>query len=978
MSPSRFARVDPRLVGTLKLPGWRLRIVLGCIAAVTIAAWARSETTPVIDALLPQAVDPSVPTPESIIGHRVGDGAARYDDVERYVRALADASPLVTLTEYATSHEGRKLYYLTITSSANHARLAQIKADNGMLADPRRLQNTADADRIIDAMPAIAWLAYSIHGDELSGTDASMLAAYALAAGTDETTRRLRDELVIHIDPSQNPDGRERYLSQLQPLTGKVPNTDYQALQHAGLWSAGRGNHYLFDLNRDWLPQVHAETRGRTAAMLEWNPHLVIDAHEMGSLDTYLFDPPREPFNINLSEDNMKWRRRFSADQARAFDRHGWSYYTQEWYEEWYPGYTNAWANLLGAIGLLYEQAGVNGAAVKQPSGTVLTYEEAVAHQYASSMANLETLRAHRRDILRDYFADRRWAINGTGEGPMVLLVPPVQDRAKLDRFTELLRRQGIEFQVSTGPVAGKEALSSWGDKSDRVELPAGTIIVQAAQPHRRLLKSILEFDPRMSDKFLFEERKSLENHQGTRVYDTTAWNVPMAYGLDAYWAASFTETDGGGVRDAAPDDPFAAKPAYGYLIDGQSSDIFAAIVRLTETGCHVRVARKPFTIGKRDYAAGGLLLRNHENPADLARLLRDAATDLKLTITALDTGLCESGPDLGGQEYDLLQPSRIAVASQWPTATTSFGSIWHLLDAQLGLRCSPINLQSIGGIDLRKYNVLVLPDSWGASGLGAILNEGVRGQLKSWIEAGGTLVAVGNSAAFVAGKDNGLSAVRLRPDVLDKLAVYDEAVTRERSARKIEVDPNAVWGSSEKIADTASQASAPTAAAPVEKASAESPAAKKDAADGKGGKPESGGDAEALKRKDAWQRTFSPNGVFVRADLNPEHWLCFGLGDRLPVLIGGANVFMSSHPVATPARLADKNDLRLAGLLWPEARERMANSAYATVERMGRGQIILLADDPIFRGYTEGTGRLFLNAVILGPGLGTSQTVPW
>ena len=107
-------------------------------------------------------------------------------------------------------------------------------------------------------------------------------------------------------------------------------------MSHQGLWSAGRGNHYLFDLNRDWLMQVHPETRGRAAKIIELNPHLVVDAHEMGSLDTYLFDPPREPINGNLSERTLAWRRRFSADQAHAFDQHAWSYYTREWYEEWY------------------------------------------------------------------------------------------------------------------------------------------------------------------------------------------------------------------------------------------------------------------------------------------------------------------------------------------------------------------------------------------------------------------------------------------------------------------------------------------------------------------------------------------------------------------------------------------------------------------------------------------------------------------
>lgn len=950
-------------------------LVVGSAASVTQAGAGG-----VAASLLPSQVDAGVPTPSSVIGHAVGQGAARYADVVRYMRALDEASPLVGMTEYGRTHEGRSLYYVTITSAANWAKLAEIKADNASLADPRKLGSVRDADRIMESLPGVAWLAYSIHGDEMSGTDASMLVAYALAAGTDEARARLREQLVIHIDPSMNPDGRERYLSQLEPLRGKVPSTDHQSLEHSGNWSSGRGNHYLFDLNRDWLMQVHPETRGRTAAILEWNPHLVIDAHEMGSLDTYLFDPPREPYNVNLSESNMKWRRRFSADQAGAFDRHGWSYYTQEWYEEWYPGYTNAWANLLGAVGILYEQASLNGGAVKQASGVVATYDEAVAHQYASSMANLESLRANRAEILRDYYDDKRWQVTGADAGEQRLFVAfPGRDEAKLARFVDLLTRHGIEHRITAAAGEVRKTVSAWGEKAESVPAPAGAVVVELAQPRRRLLRSILEFDPRMTDKFLHEERKQLENREGTKLYDVTAWNLPMAYGLEAYWAEGISE---GGDKAGTPAavDPFAKRSAYGYLIDGGSSDIYQAVVRLLDRGCKIRLARKPFASGKKDSAAGALLLRNHENPAELGELLRASIAGLRVEVRAAESALSDSGPDLGGQEFALLQTPRVAIASQWPISTTSFGSVWQLLDDRLGLRCSPINAQSLGRIDLRNYNVLVLPEAFGG-GLSAILHEGARGQLRAWLEAGGTLIALGSSAAFVAGKDNNLSAVRLRPDVLDKLAVYEEAVSRERAARAVQVDPAVVWGDRPAGAGAGGADAKPSDGAdkakPEGDAKERAQAGEEKAASGEK-KGSSGGDVEALKRKDAWLRVFSPSGAFVRAEANPEHWLAFGVGERLAVLFGGSNVFMSAYPVSTPVRLAPAEKLRLSGLMWPEARERMADSAYATVERVGNGQIILFADDPTFRGYLEGSNRLFLNAVIFGPGAGTDSSVPW
>jgi len=915
-------------------------------------------------------MDPNVPTPASVLGHEVGDGAARYDKAVAYLEKLAEVSPCVTIQPYGETHEGRTLYYVTITSEANTERLAQIKADNARLADPRKLDGETDARRLVESMPAVAWLAYGIHGDELSSTDAALMVAYTLAAGTDEKTRQMRDTLVIHIDPMMNPDGRERYLSQLQQLSGKVPSIDYQSMQHHGLWSAGRTNHYMFDLNRDWLAQVQPATRARSRTIISWHPHLLIDSHEMGALDTYLFDPPREPLNNDLSDAIKLWRRRFSADQAAAFDSHGWSYYTREWYEEWYSGYTNAWASLQGTIGLLYEQAGVNGAAIKQRSGNVLTYREAVHHQFVSSIANLETLCANRHAILRDYLTDRQWAVSPDKSGTEVFLVPPMPDDARLRRFVELLESQGIEYGFATSPFGATDVTDAWGQTQATVEFPKGTLIVRAAQPHRRLLRSMLDFDPRLSDSFLLEERRDLENHRGTRLYDVSAWGLSLAYGLPAVWAAAADD-----VPVDAPGSPKqfgfdASGPAYAWVIDGHSSDIYPAIVRLLDWGFNVRVATKPFTAQGRDFLPGTLVVRRHENDAEalvqaLDRLFRQQPLD----IMSLDSALVEAGSDLGGPRFPLLTPPRVAIASQWPTSATSFGATWYLLDARLRMRVSPVNIQSLGRVDLRRYNVLIIPDVRSPGSLSGVLSDSVLAGLKRWVEAGGTLIAYGNTAAFLASSEHKLSQVRLRRDVLDKIDVYDEAIKLERAAREVTIDPARVWGDKPSV---------DSEAAPAHDHHS-------DDAEG-GGRPKNGrgNDVEARKRHDQWLRLFSPDGAFARADIDAQHWLNFGLlasasdESRLAVLLSGSHALMAHYPVAVPARLADADDLRVSGLLWPEARERWGDTAYATVERVGSGQIVLFVADPFYRGGLEATGRMLLNAVLLGPGAGASQPVPW
>ncbi|MHC4737274.1 MAG: M14 family metallopeptidase [Planctomycetota bacterium] len=928
--------------------------LLLCSCQMSVQADTGSKTqTPFFESA---NLDPGIPTPASVVGYSVTEKAVRYPALVRYLQKLAEVSERVTLTSYGQTHEGRTLYYLTITSKGNHKRLDKIKADNAKLADPRKLRNTNQAKRLLEEMPAVAWLCYNIHGDELSSADAAMYIAYRLAAGKDESILKLLEEVVIHIDPLMNPDGRERFLSHLEQLTGVVSSPDYQAMQHMGLWSRGRGNHYLFDLNRDWIVHAHPEIRNRIEVIRSWNPHLLVDSHEMGPYDTYLFDPPREPINIYLSKNNMSWRQRFSLDQAAAFDRQGWSYYTKGWYSDWGPMYTNAWANLLGATGILYEQARANAATIKQPTGYETKYSETVHHHIVSSLTNLQTLRTNRREFLSDFLADKQWAVSGQGPHTETFLLPPAKDRSRWNSLVELVKRHGIEIKFARHSFEAKNLTDIWGNKADSQTLSKGTLIALSAQPNRRMLHALLAFDPHFTDSFLAEERKDLENHRGSRIYDVTSWNLSMNFALDAYWAETISDvkTSSEPAHFNSDSARLVEKSDYGYLIDFNNSDIYPALVRLFDNNCNPRIGTKPFQIGDKSYPPGSVLLRIHENPDNLFEILQQIDADFDVDIRIAETGLVQEGPDLGDRKLRLLTAPRVAITSQWPVSSRLFGSVWYLLDHHIRLQTSPINIQNINRVDLRKYNCLILPS---AGRVSSVLDEKTIKKLRGWVEDGGTLIAIGDSAAFVAGKDRGLSSVRLKRDVLDELCVYEEAIQREKNARNIKIDPAEIWGS--KPAEDSQQK--------VEENKAEKPK-----------KSDSKDDVEKLKRTDKWQRIFSPRGTFVTGIVDTEHWLGFGLEDKMPLLFFGDYAFMSRHPVATPVRLADEEHLRLSGLLWPEARQRLADTAYVTVESVGNGQIILFAGDPTFRDWLPGSKRFLLNAILLGPGMGTSVPLPW
>ena len=205
-----------------------------------------------------------------------------------YLSALAGTTRRVKIDVAGETYEGRTLYNVFISAPENMAKVEEIRRAIERLGSAEL--SAAAVDSIARDVPAIAWLGYSIHGDEVSGMDAAIQLIYQLAAGTDPADPRIFWKTSSSIiNPSENPDGRERYLSMLQTYRSSVPNWDRFAMQHSGVWPWGRTNHYLFDLNRDWILVRQTETASRVATLAHWNPQLVVDGHEMEANATFLF-----------------------------------------------------------------------------------------------------------------------------------------------------------------------------------------------------------------------------------------------------------------------------------------------------------------------------------------------------------------------------------------------------------------------------------------------------------------------------------------------------------------------------------------------------------------------------------------------------------------------------------------------------------------------------------------------------------------
>jgi hypothetical protein len=954
--------------------------------------------------------DPAIPTPESLLNFPLGSRAATSAEIERCLRQWTNAVPLRTrLVEYARSHEGRSLFYFVLTSPRNHARLNEIQSDLGRLGDPRNLSE-AETTRLVDSLPAVAWLGYCIHGDETEGSDAALAVIHHLLADRRPETARLLEDIVVILDPLQNPDGRDRYLKMIAEHRGTTPNVDQQSLLHSGYWPRGRMNHYLFDLNRDWIFATQPETRGRLREVARWNPQLFVDVHGMSGEDTYLFSPPREPLNPHQPANRSEWGRIFARDQAKAFDALGWIYYTGEWNENWYPGYSDAWSVFRGAVGILYEVASIGQDGVRHADGRIQSQRESIHQHVVSTLANLKTFQTHARTRLREFAAERRTNIGtNSPHAHTTWAILPSPNRTRLNSFLDSLQAQGLELHRLTNALAVSTARDALGRTWTNRTLPAGTLLVSGRQPTSPLAATLFEFDPRMSAKAVEDERRELLRIGQSRIYDITGWNVALFHGLETLSLPQALPADAQPYTRTSAIPSAAASPArapeddvpnpVAWILDGADDASVAAAGRLMERGLIVRVAEKPCRLDERDYARGSVVvtrLDNRRHP-DLAALLRQTANEVPAAPVAIRGGLGEDDwPDLGGEYFRRLQPPRIALVGRGRVNPYDFGSIWFLLDQQLGLRHSHLTDEEAPP-EFARYNVIVLPDRGGE------LPPAWREPLKEWVKAGGTLIAIESAAGDLAARTNELTRVRNLQDVLGKLPDYEQMIFREWLARSGPIPAlGDVWTNT-----------VPSGFKPPW--------------------PEAGETVkeDELKKRDTWNRLFMPQGALLAARTDPRHWLTFGTDDLLPVLAGRQPVLMSGAGIETPVRFGvftesalkpasspgntntnananakaspsldpDKGKadskrpevaragwsatpegmelrLRMSGLLWPEAAQRLANSAVVTREGLGRGQVILFAGSPCFRGAARGTARLLANALVYGPGFGTAPNI--
>src|SRR5207253_861866 len=332
---------------------------------------------------------------------------------------------------------------------------------------------------IAHSTPAIVWLAYGVHGNEASSSEASMLVASTLLH--DQDAAKILDNVVVVIDPLLNPDGRERYVQWYIRTRGATADSNPDAFEHAEPWPGGRYNHYLIDMNRDWSWTSQQETKARVAEYRRWNPQVFVDFHEMGSNSTYFFPPDAKPINANLPKDVEKWLDVFGRANAAAFTAKGWPFFVGEVFDLFYPGYGDSWPALHGAIGMTYEMAGGprGGSAFLRDDGTILTLNDRIQRHYTTSMTTLRTASEHAADLLQ-YTYDATRSQSSSGQNTYLIL----PTSPNFQPLIELLQRQSIQIGMLASP-ATLRATRIDGDGAETQTFPAGTAVVSSTETIR-------------------------------------------------------------------------------------------------------------------------------------------------------------------------------------------------------------------------------------------------------------------------------------------------------------------------------------------------------------------------------------------------------------------------------------------------------------------------------------------------------------
>ena len=711
-----------------------LRVLSFALAGTLLVGSASAQKLPFLMDVPVDGVtsfNPAIPTPESVIGHVIGSKHTLPHQVEAYYRAVAAVSDRVVVTEHSRSYEGRPLIHALVTSPSNHGRIDAIREQHDKLSEAP----SSVSDQDLESMPVVLYQAYSVHGNEASGTEAAVLYLYYLAAAEGEEIENVLSNSILLLEPMLNPDGRDRFGDWVNGYRGGTATTDSQDMEHNEPWPGGRTNHYWFDLNRDWMVVQHPESVGRIKAFQEWRPQILTDHHEMGGSSTFFFQPgiPSRK-HPNTPDQNVRLTEEIATFHADGLDQIGSAYFSEEGYDDYFYGKGSAYPDINGSVGILFEQASSRALKSEMPDGE-LHYAFTVRNQFVTSLTTMRAGLAMRTKLLkyqRDFYKESVEMASKSGQSAWVLNLD--RSRTKAQHFAELMQRHRVEFyeldkDVTVGGVTIRKG---------------NGYVIPTEQPQYRLIRSFTE--------------RTLE-YEDSLFYDVSTWTLPLAFDIDLVeYRGGLKAIQGASTGAIHPDGGslIGGKAAHAYLLRWDRFYAPRALNRFLAAGIDARLTHQPFSVmvdGKKTWFDRGTViipLKGRDTPssasnADLVHsLVAQAVAEDHVNMVAAATGLTPDGPDLGGGSTDILQMPRIAIATG--TNSGQAGEAWHAISERFGLTVSLVDADRLGSADLSRYNTIVLP--------GGGYSERTTTALKAWTRDGGTLIVLAGGASWATQND--------------------------------------------------------------------------------------------------------------------------------------------------------------------------------------------------------------------------------
>ena len=566
----------------------RLRILSTRLAFPLFLALAPFCPAADLSYYLPEDVtyDPAIPKPKASLGWDVGEWHVRHDQMVAYMKLLAQKSDRLQIEVTGHTYEQRELLLLTISSPANLSDIDAIRAEHLKLSQPGSDPKPAEDQ------PLVLYMGYNVHGDESSAGNSALLVAYHLAAAQGPEIDKLLANAVVLLDPCLNPDGLNRFAQWANSHRGKHPVGDAAHREHNAVWPAGRGNHYWFDLNRDWLLLQHPESRARIKKFHEWRPNVQTDFHEMGGHSTFFFQPGvPERKNPLTPAQNVRLTETIARYHARALDAIGSLYYTEERFDDYYYGKGSTYPDIHGAVGILFEQASSRGHLRESPNGE-FDFSFTIRNQFRTSLSTFKGALENRVRLLnyQREFYDEAIEAGGKHEVEGFVFGDP-RDKARTWHLLDVLLRHRIEVRKLTKTI----------DANDREFLPGFAFYVPMRQPQYWLARTIFERQTDFPDNIF---------------YDVSAWTFPLAMGVPYAALKNVPRASTGDEVLAAPFPaaiPPAAEDAYAYAFEWRGHFAPRALHRLLKAEVKARVAAKPLKTrtpsGAVELARGSILI---------------------------------------------------------------------------------------------------------------------------------------------------------------------------------------------------------------------------------------------------------------------------------------------------------------------------------------------------------------------------------